>query len=87
MGILHKHKNQVVQDNMFLCKNKLVHRRHVSCHGAMYARVLFSKYRTEAGTKKHIRKLMHTVIDEHYVTDKFHVLSNSSGFSSNSSKY
>ena len=33
MGILHKHKNQVVWDNLFLCNNKLVYRRHVSCLG------------------------------------------------------
>ena len=86
MGILHKRKNQVVPENqnLFQRDNKIIYRRHVSCHGAMYARVLFSEYRTEAGALKHILKFIQKVIDEHYVTDYENVDGSSS---CNSSEY
>ena len=53
----------------------------------MYARIIFSEYRIEAGAKKHICKFMQEIIDKHYVTDKSNVDFSKSSDGSNSSKY
>ena len=68
--ILYRPENHEVQWNLFLRENKVVYRRHVSCHGAMYARVLFSEYRTEGPAIRHMRKFMQDVIEVHFISDE-----------------
>ena len=71
--LLHQRDNDFKEEeNLFDCENKQELRDHPSAHAAMYARVLYSEYRSDTSAKREAISLFSEIRDKmlcSYISD------------------